>query len=95
MSENIPPAIEAMTQNPLYIYWKCQVIYSTSYCCSSITGSLDMGIFNLKKKNIIWEQNLYFNLRAKSLFLSFQKSFSASFFRISQEQPDQNSSLTP
>ena len=31
----------------------------------------------------------------KSLFLSFQISFSASYFPISQESLDQNSSLTP
>ena len=70
ISENIPPAIEAMTQNPLYIYWKCQVIYSTSYCCSSITASLDMGIFNLKKKH---------NLGAKPLF-QFESKISISEF---------------
>ena len=31
----------------------------------------------------------------KSLFLSFQNSFSASYLPISQEPLDQNSSLTP
>ena len=31
----------------------------------------------------------------KSLFLSFQNSFSASYLAISQEPLDQNSSLTP
>ena len=31
----------------------------------------------------------------KSLFLSFENSFSASYFPISQEQLDQTSSLTP
>ena len=34
-------------------------------------------------------------MRTESLFLSFQNSFLASYFRISQETHEQNSSLTP
>ena len=55
---------------------------------------------------IYWEcQTIYLNflifsvkkfqeMGTKSLFLSFQNSFSASYFPISQEPFDQNSSLT-
>ena len=35
------------------------------------------------------------NVATKSLFLNFQKSFSASYFPISQKPLDQDSSLTP
>ena len=70
-------------------------------CCSSITGSLDMCKLNfLKKKNhafarLIFSFKNFQEMGTKSIFLSFQNSFSASYFPISQEPLDQNSSLTP
>ena len=57
-SKNIPTAKQKQLQkNPLYIYWECQTLYSTSYLKLDNTHSLhlfvDMYIlkFFLKKKH--------------------------------------------
>ena len=67
-------------------------------CCSSTTGFLDMCILNFKKI-LFCKVNFSFKkfqeIWTKSLFLSFQNWFSPSYFRISQEPLDQNSSVTP
>ena len=55
--------------------------------------------FFFKKKHdfarLICSIKKFQEIGTKSLFLSFQNSFSASHFPISQEQLDQNSSLIP
>ena len=54
--------------------------------------------FFLKKHDfarLIFSIKKFQEIGTKSLFLSFQNSFSASHFPISQEQLDQNSSLIP
>ena len=105
-SENIPTAKQKqLRKNPLYIYWECQTLYSTSYLKLDNTHLLhlfvDMYIlkfFFLKKHDfasLSFTVKKFQEMATKSLFLSFQNSFSASYFPISQEQLDQNSSLTP
>ena len=44
--------------------------------------------------SLIFSVKIFQEMGTKSLFLSFQNSFSASYFPISQEQLDQNSPLT-
>ena len=67
-------------------------------CHSSITGSLDMYILKFEKGHdfarSIFSFKKFQEVLTKSLFLSFQNSFPASYFLISQEPRDQNSSLT-
>ena len=67
-------------------------------CCSSITGSLDTCILKLKKHDfarLIFSFKKFQKMERKSLFLSFKNSFSASYFAISQEPLDPNSSWIP
>ena len=94
-----------MTQSFLYLCWECQTIYSNSYLKLHNTHLLhlfvDMYIlkfFFLKKHDfasLSFTVKKFQEMATKSLFLSFQNSFSASYFPISQETLDQNSSLTP
>ena len=67
-------------------------------CCSSVTGYLNICILKLKKHDfagLIFFCKKFQKMGTKSLSLSFQKSFSACYFPISQESLNQNSSLTP
>ena len=62
-------------------------------CHSSITRSLDLCILKLKKHDFV--SLIFFQeVGIRSLFLCFQKCFSVSYFPISLEPFDQNSSLT-
>ena len=61
---------------------------------------VDMYILNLLREihdftSLTFAFEKFQEMRTESLFLSFQNSFLASYFRISQETLDQNSSLTP
>ena len=62
--------------------------------CSNIT---DMSILKLKKpdfKRLIFSSKKFQEIGTKSLFLTFENSFSATYFPISREPLDQpNSSL--
>ena len=100
-----PPQQKQWRKIPRYIYWECQTIYSTSYLKLHNTQLLylfvDMYIlkyFFLKRHDFarsIFAFKKFQEMVTKSLFLIFQNSFSASYFPISQEPLDQNSSLTP
>ena len=46
-------------------------------------------------KRLIFYVKKFQEMGTKCLFMSFQNSFSGSYFPISQEPLDQNSSLTP
>ena len=91
-------------KNPLYIYWECQTIYSPLHLKLHNTHLMHIfvDIYTLKffsEKDMIARLNAAFKklqeMGTKSLFLSFQNSFSFSYFPISQEPLHQNSSLTP
>ena len=93
-------------KNYLYIYWECQTIYSDLYLKLNNTHLLhllgDMHIlklfFSSKKHDfprLVFSVKKFQEMGAKSLFLRFQNSFSASYFPVSQEPLNQNSSLTP
>ena len=94
-----------MTQKLSNIYWECQTIYSSSHLRLRNTHLLALFvdiyilIFFFKKKHnfarLIFSFKKFQEMGTKPLFLSFQKSFSASYFLISQEPLDRNSSLTP
>ena len=86
-------------KNPLYINWECQTIYSTSYLNFHNTQLfhifVDMYILKLFLKRrdfakLIFAFEKFQEMGTESLFLSFQNSFSASYFPISQETLDQN-----
>ena len=54
--------------------------------------------FSSKKHDfprLVFSVKKFQEMGAKSLFLRFQNSFSASYFPVSQEPLNQNSSLTP
>ena len=91
-------------KNYLYIYRECQTIYSNLYLKLHNTHLLYLFVatyilkFFLKKDDyvsLIFTVKKFQDVGTKSLFLNFQNSFSASYFPISQEKFDQNSSLTP
>ena len=42
LSENTPQRQKQWSKNPLYIYWECQTIYSTSYLKLYITHLLHL-----------------------------------------------------
>ena len=63
-------------------------------CHSSITGSLDLCILKLKKKHDFVSLIFFQEVGIRSLFLCFQKCFSVSYFPISLEPFDRNSSWT-
>ena len=108
-SENIPTVTETMTQkfSILYFYWECQATYPNSFFKHHNTHLLhlfvDMYIlklFFLKKKKhdfarLMFSVKKFQETGIKSLFLSFQNSFSASYFPVSQEALSQNSLFTP
>ena len=66
--------------------------------CISLLICMFSIFFKKKKKHfatLIFCVMKFQEMGTKSLFLSFENSFSASYFPISQEQLDQTSSLTP
>ena len=60
-------------------------------------NSLDMCILELKKgfARLIFFYKKFQEMATKSLFLSFENSFSASYFPKSKKTLEQNSSFTP
>ena len=75
-----------------FILKTSQYPFVVSLCCYYILK------FFLKKDDyvsLIFTVKKFQDVGTKSLFLNFQNSFSASYFPISQEKFDQNSSLTP
>ena len=104
-SENIPTATEIMKQKfSIYLLRTSNHMFKFIFKISHIHLLLlfvDMYILKVffKKKHdfarLIFSVNKFQEMRTKSLFLSFQNSFSASHFLISQEPLGQNSSLTP
>ena len=105
LAENITATTETMTQKLSIYVVGMSTIYSNSYLKLHNTHLLhlfvDMYIlkfFFLKKHDfasLSFTVKKFQEMATKSLFLSFQNSFSASYFPISQEPLDQNSSLTP
>ena len=62
------------------------ILSREQYSLQSLKHTFARLIFSFKK---------FQEMGTKSILLNFQNSFSASYFSISQESIDQNSSLTP
>ena len=108
LSENILSATETMTQkSSIYLLGMSNHIFNFTFktsqypfvaylCCMYI-----LKFFEKKKTKkhdfarLIFAFKKFQEMRTKSLFLSFQNSFSTSYFPLSREPLDQSSSLTP
>ena len=82
MSNDIVKFIFKVSQYP-FIASLCSYVYFNFFKTKHDFARLIFSVYKFQE------------MGTKSLFLSFQNSFSASYFPISQEQLDQNSSLTP
>ena len=105
LSENKTTATEAMMQkSSIYLLGMSNHIFNFIFKTSqypvvaSLCWMYILKYFFKKRHDFarsIFAFKKFQEMGTKSLFLSFQNSFSASYFPISQETLDQNSSLTP
>ena len=103
--ENIPTTTEKNDIKVIYIFISnvkpyIQNSYLKLYNTHLFHLFVDMNILKiyLKKHDfarLMFSIKKFQEMETKFLFLSFQNSFSASYFPICQEQFDQNSSLIP